>query len=137
LYGGTCSAGGDNGPTFRWRHSARLKWLTPWNVDASVNWRYLSSVRLDTNSVQANLNSGHFDAYDAVIPAYSYVDLSLTWSAGDHFTVNVGVNNVLDKDPPFLNHNVVYTVNGGGNEDVYSAYDLLGRVLFMSFTAKF
>lgn len=137
LYGGTCSAGGDNGPSFRWRHSARLKWLTPWNVDASVNWRYLSSVRLDTNSVQANLKSGQFDAYDAVIPAYSYVDLTLTWSAGDHFTVNAGVNNVLDKDPPFLNHNVVYTVNGGGNEDVYSAYDLLGRVLFLSFTAKF
>ena len=137
LYGSTCGAGGDNGPNFRWRHTARLKWLTPWNLDMSVNWRYLSSVRLDTNSVQANLNNGSYDAYDAVIKPYNYFDLALTWSVGDHFTLNVGVNNVLDKDPPFLNHSVVYYVNGGGNENTYNAYDTLGRVLFAGFNAKF
>ena len=103
----------------------------------SVNWRYLSAVRLDTNSVQANLNNGSYDAYDAVIKPYNYFDLALTWSVGDHFTLNLGVNNVLDKDPPFLNHSVVYYVNGGGNENTYGAYDTLGRVLFAGFNAKF
>jgi outer membrane receptor protein involved in Fe transport len=137
LYGATCSAGGDNGPNFRWRHDARLTWQTPWQVDLSANWRYLSAVRLDTNSSQPALNSGNYDAYDAVIPAYNYLDLSATWRVGKNYTVSAGVNNVLDNDPPFLNHSVVYFVNGGGNENTYNAYDTLGRILFVSFNAKF
>jgi len=137
LYGATCSAGGDNGPNFKWRHNARLTWLTPWQIDLSANWRYMSAVRLDTNSGQAALNNGSYDAYDAVIPAVNYLDLSATWKIGKHYTLSAGVNNALDTDPPYLNHSVVYYVNGGGNENVYNAYDTLGRVLFASFTAKF
>ena len=137
LYGSTCSAGGDNGPNFRWRHSARLTWVTPWNADFSANWRYLSSVSLDTNSSQVALNNGSFDAYDAKIPAYNYLDLSATWRFAQRYTLTAGVNNVLDQDPPFLNHSVVYYVNGGGNENIYTAYDALGRILFLSFNAKF
>jgi hypothetical protein len=49
----------------------------------------------------------------------------------------VGANNVMDKDPPALNHSDVYRVNGGGNEDVYSVYDVLGRTLFLTINAKF
>jgi iron complex outermembrane receptor protein len=137
LYGATCSAGGDNGPNFRWRHNARLTWLTPWGPDLSVNWRYMSSVKLDTNSSQVALNNGSYDAYDAKIPAYNYLDLSTTWSFAKHYTVSAGVNNALDKDPPYLNHSVVYFVNGGGNGNTYSAYDTLGRIFFLSFNAKF
>jgi outer membrane receptor protein involved in Fe transport len=137
LYGATCSAGGDSGPNFKWRHNARLTWLTPWQIDLSANWRYMSAVRLDTNSTQPALNNGSYDAYDAVIPAYNYLDLSGTWKVGKHYTVSAGVNNALDKDPPFLNHSVVYYVNGGGNENIYNAYDALGRVFFLSFSAKF
>ena len=137
LYGATCSAGGDNGPNFKWRHNARLTWVTPWQVDLSANWRYMSAVRLDTNSSQPVLNNGSYDAYDAVIPAYNYLDLSATWRVGQHYTLSAGVNNALDQDPPFLNHSVVYYVNGGGNENIYNAYDALGRVFFVSFNAKF
>ncbi|MDB6041700.1 MAG: TonB-dependent receptor [Gammaproteobacteria bacterium] len=137
LYGSTCSAGGDNGPNFRWRHTARLTWLTPWGPDLSVNWRYMSAVKLDTNSSQAALNNGSYDAYDAKIPAYNYLDLSTTWSFAKHYTVSAGVNNALDKDPPYLNHSVVYFVNGGGNGNTYGAYDTLGRIFFLSVSAKF
>jgi iron complex outermembrane receptor protein len=137
LYGSTCSAGGDNGPNFTWRHNARLTWLTRWHMDLSINWRYLSAVKLDTNSSQAILNNGSYDAYDAVIPAYSYLDLAATWRVGDHLTLSAGVNNVLDKDPPFLNDSVVYGVSGGANQNTYTAYDTLGRELFVSFSARF
>jgi iron complex outermembrane receptor protein len=137
LYGATCSSGGDNGPNFRWRHNARLTWVTPWELDLSANWRFLSQVKLDTNSGQVALNNGAFDAYDAVIPAYNYLDLSATWRIGKKYTLSAGVNNALDVDPPFLNHSVVYFVNGGGNENSYTAYDALGRVFFASFNAKF
>ncbi|MGA7537971.1 MAG: TonB-dependent receptor [Steroidobacteraceae bacterium] len=139
LYGPTCSAGDVNGPDFTWRHEARLTWLTPWKLDASVRWRYLSSVKLDSNSPQPALNGGpgSYDYIDAVIPAISYLDLSLSWHGSSHVTVTTGVNNLLDKDPPALNHSDVYRVNGGGNEDVYSVYDDLGRELFLTISAKF
>ncbi|HET9118158.1 MAG TPA: TonB-dependent receptor [Pseudonocardiaceae bacterium] len=137
LYGSTCSAGDVNGPDFKWRHQARLTWITPWRVDASIRWRYLSSVGLDSNSSQPGLHSKKFDAYDATIPAVNYLDLSLSWQALKDVTLRAGVNNLLDQDPPLLSHKVVYRVNGGGNEDVYSVYDLLGRELFLSVSAKF
>jgi outer membrane receptor protein involved in Fe transport len=139
LYGPTCSSGSDNGPNFSWRHTATLSWLTPWaHVDLSARWRYLSSVDLDSNQKsQPALYNGAYDAYDAVIPAFNYLDMSATWHEGEHLSVIGGINNVLDRDPPLLNHGVIYDNFGGGNENVYTAYDLLGREIFLTLTAKF
>ncbi|MGH8169650.1 MAG: TonB-dependent receptor domain-containing protein, partial [Steroidobacteraceae bacterium] len=139
LYGPTCSAGATNGPNFGWRHNVRLTWLTPWDhLGLSARWRYLSSVRLDSNQAsQPALYSGSFDAYDAVIPAFSYLDLSATWREGEHLTVIGGVNNVMDRDPPLLAHSVIYDNFGGGNVNLYTAYDTLGREFFLTLTAKF
>lgn len=138
LYGSICSAGEDTGPNFTWRHSARLSWLTPWDhIGLSARWRYLSAVRLDTNSSQPALNNGFYDAYDSVIPAYNYLDLSASWRLGAHFTLRAGCNNVLDKDPPFLNDTVIYGVVGGANQNTYTVYDFLGRELFLTASARF
>lgn len=139
LYGPTCSAGADNGPNFAWRHNVRLTWLTPVDgLGLSARWRYLSAVKLDSNdSSQPALYSGRHDAYDAVIPAFNYLDLSASWAAGKHLTVIGGINNVMDRDPPLLSHSVIYDDFGGGNENLYTAYDTLGRELFLTLTAKF
>ena len=139
LYGPTCSSGATNGPNFAWRHNARLTWMTPWaHLDLSARWRYLSSVRLDSNqSSQPLLYSGSYDAYDAVIPAFSYLDLSATWREGEHLTLVGGINNVMDRDPPLLAHSVIYDNYGGGNVNLYTAYDTLGREFFLTLTAKF
>ncbi len=138
LYGSICSAGEDTGPNFTWRHSARLTWLTPWdNFSLSARWRYLSSVHLDTNSQQSALNNGFYDAYDNAIPAYNYLDLSASWQVSDYLTLRAGCNNVFDKDPPFLNDTVIYGVVGGANQNTYTVYDMMGRELFLTATAKF
>jgi iron complex outermembrane recepter protein len=138
LYGSICSAGEDTGPNFTWRHSARLTWLTPWDhLGLSARWRYLSAVHLDTNSSQPALNNGFYDAYDNVIPAYNYLDLSASWQFAGHFTLRAGCNNVMDKDPPFLNDTVIYGVVGGANQNTYTVYDLMGRELFLTASAQF
>jgi iron complex outermembrane recepter protein len=138
LYGSICSAGEDTGPNFTWRHSARLTWLTPWkHVGLSARWRYLSAVHLDTNNSQPALNNGFYDAYDNVIPAYNYLDLSASWQLGDDFTLRAGCNNVMDKDPPFLNDTVIYGVVGGANQNTYTVYDIMGRELFLTASAQF
>lgn len=139
LYGPTCSSGADNGPNFAWRHNARLTWLTPWNhLGLSARWRYLSSVKLDSNDTsQSALYNGSYDAYDAVIPAFNYLDLSLSWREGEHLTLIGGLNNVMDRDPPLLSHGVIFNDFGGGNVNIYTAYDTLGREYFLTLTAKF
>lgn len=109
----------------------------PWkHIGLSARWRYLSAVHLDTNSSQPPLNNGFYDAYDNVIPAYNYLDLSASWQLGDHFTLRAGCNNVLDKDPPFLNDTVIYGVVGGANQNTYTVYDLMGRELFLTASAQ-
>jgi iron complex outermembrane receptor protein len=47
--------------------------------------------------------------------------------------IRAGANNVLDKDPPLVNTDIV--ANGAAN--TYSTYDLFGRQLFLAFTARF
>ncbi|MGH6677710.1 MAG: TonB-dependent receptor domain-containing protein [Bradyrhizobium sp.] len=140
LYGPVCSAGGDPGPNFRWRHDARITWLTPWNLDLSLNWRYLSSASLDLNSSQPALFAGVYDTYpvDAVLPAYSYLDFSAAWKALKWLTLRFGVNNVFDKDPPINSDYAVYNNNGGANGNVYTGtYDSLGREMYLTINARF
>jgi outer membrane receptor protein involved in Fe transport len=137
LYGVICSAGGDPGPNFTWRHNARLTWNMPWDVAVSLNWRYLSAVKVDLNSQQPALNSGSYDAYDAVIPAYSYLDVSMAWRAWSNYMFRVGVNNIFDKDPPISSDSAIYNHFGGANGNFYTSYDSLGRTIFASLNVKF
>ena len=44
-YGDTCSSGGaTSDPVFRWRHTLRTTWSTPWQgIDLTLSWRYFSA----------------------------------------------------------------------------------------------
>ena len=57
LFGPTCSSSNtgatSSGPLPKWRHRLRTTWTTPWDVDFSANWRYVSGVTLDSNTKQA------------------------------------------------------------------------------------
>ncbi len=134
LFGPTCET--DN-PT--WRHTFRVTWNTPWNVLASLQWRYLSGVTLDANSTQPGLGgpglvaSGGFDAADNALASRSYLDLSTAWRVNQTLTVRAGVNNILDQDPPLVSQ----PISGSGSPNTYPTYDLLGRQIFVSATAKF
>jgi outer membrane receptor protein involved in Fe transport len=136
LFGPTCTqnVGSDN-PA--WRHTFRVTWNTPWNVLASLQWRYISSVTLDSNSTQPGLGGpglpNGFDAADNSLASRSYLDLSGAWRVNQTLTVRAGVNNILDTDPPLVSQGVT----GSGEPNTYPTYDLLGRQIFISATAKF
>jgi outer membrane receptor protein involved in Fe transport len=127
LYGATCA-----NVTPKWRHSLRVSWQTPWNVLASLNWRYIGSVKLDSNDPDPTLNNGKFDAFNAKIPAYNYVDVAAIWDVTKGVSVRLGINNVLDKTPPLVST----LITGTGAPNTYPSYDLLGRVAFFGVTAK-
>ena len=116
-----------------WRHTFRVTWNTPWNVLASLQWRYIGGVSLDTNSSNPTLHGAHFNSFNATLPAVNYLDLSAAWRVNTVLTVRGGVNNILDQDPPLVSS----LIAGTGTPNTYPTYDILGRELFMSATMKF
>jgi outer membrane receptor protein involved in Fe transport len=131
LFGTTCQTVNPH-----WHHIFRTTWDTPWNVAASLTWRYIGSASQDNNSSDPTLQFSTWGAYDffnARIPAFNYLDLEATWNVNKVLQIRAGANNILDKDPPVLNSEIV----AGGAANTYSIYDLFGRQLFVAFTAKF
>jgi outer membrane receptor protein involved in Fe transport len=132
LFGATCQT-----VNARWHHIFRTTWSTPWNVSGSATWRYTGGVQQDANTGNPLLknNNYDYDTYNAKIGAQSYLDLEVTWHPTQILTVRAGANNVLDKDPPLLVSQAGLVAGGAANTS--DAYDIFGRQLFISFTAKF
>ena len=91
----------------------------------SGTWRYIGEIK------EFNL-----DRYTA--GSQSYFDLSASYSPQwvGETTIRVGVNNVLDEDPPingFINNIAVYS---NGNT-VPGTWDALGRYYFVGVTQGF
>ena len=136
LYGPTCGV-----PTPTWRHSLRTSWQTPWDAEISLNWRFIQGSGLDFDSAQPTLRAaanGAYDSIDARIPAYSYFDLTMAKTFEERYTLRLGVNNLFDKDPPVVDTLTYPVASTFSNANTYPGlYDTLGRVIFMSISAKF
>ncbi|HEY6451786.1 MAG TPA: TonB-dependent receptor [Steroidobacteraceae bacterium] len=131
LYGHTCESF-----TPRWQHILRTTWISPWNLSATLTWHYFGKVEEDNNQSDPSLHYsfyGTYDQFNAVIPAYNYLDLEASWHVSKLLTVRAGVNNIADKDPPLINGDLA---GGLGYANSLPPYDLLGRELFVGFTLK-
>jgi outer membrane receptor protein involved in Fe transport len=143
LYGNQCSGGlgGTTSPNPNWRHKLRLTWNTPYdykwmsNLALSMQWRYFGGVDLDATSSNPVLN-GDVPATDAHLGSRSYLDLLATFKIKDNYSFRIGVNNVLDQDPPLTG--ATSCPAGPCNQNVYAQmYDTLGRYFFFGLTADF
>lgn len=138
LFGFTCQT---VNPT--WHHVLRLVWNSPWQVGVTAAWRYLGSVKLDSNDTDPSLRSSSqfvdangdpaYNYFNARIPSYGYLDLSTNWQVTKQLELRAGVNNALDKDPPIVTAEII----SGGAANTYEYYDGLGREVYVAFTAKF
>ncbi|MCB9955767.1 MAG: TonB-dependent receptor [Caulobacterales bacterium] len=124
-YGSRC---GSPNPT--WRHKLRTTWQTPIGVDATVTWRYFSSV------IHGDSDSGPRSAVtdlDYELGTRNYIDLAASYNVTENWNVRVGVNNLLDKDPPLTAQTA-----GFSNGNTYpQTYDAMGRFLFIGTTIDF
>ncbi|MCZ0944769.1 MAG: TonB-dependent receptor, partial [Gammaproteobacteria bacterium] len=93
-------------------------WTTPWNVAASMMWRYTSKVD-DLNAADIDLKS------------ISYIDLSVFWDVRESTQIRLGVNNVFDEAPPIAGNGAGPSINGNGNT-FPGMYDALGRYWFIA-----
>lgn len=91
--------------------------------DWSFSWsmRYISS--MDDPDFDGNNAFGYND-----VPSYDNHDLRVVYNWGDNYRLLVGVNNVLDEDPP-------YVFSSGNNTDTF-LYDVMGRVWFARLTVS-
>jgi outer membrane receptor protein involved in Fe transport len=92
-----------------------------WTVGARL--RYMDKVKYDgaTDAIAA-------DNLDTEI----YLDLNGTFRFMENSDIVVGVNNVLDEEPPLLGATIATNAN-----TVAGFYDTLGRYLFMKATLRF
>ncbi len=128
LYGNKCGT-----PSPKWRHKVRALWNTPWGVDASLAWRYFDAVQVDTTSSNPLLK-GNVNGTDRNLASRSYLDLSLVYKYNKNLTFTLGINNLLDKDPPITGTSGP-SIFGNGNT-FPQVYDALGRRVFINLTAK-
>jgi iron complex outermembrane receptor protein len=141
-FGTTCGA-----PDSKWRHVFNTTWATPWSgFDFTARWRFISGADSEQISPNAQLAGNNLPLTQHIKP-YSYFDLSADVSLYKMFKLQLGVNNVLDKDPPII-------ASGGGpfasdcptitalgsscNGNTFpGTYDSLGRFFFARITAQF
>jgi outer membrane receptor protein involved in Fe transport len=129
-------------PAPKWRHRARATLTTPDGIGFSVQWRYFDPVKIDRSSSNPSLN-GAFAPVNRRIGAQSYIDVSLSATVEKNFTMRLGVNNLLDRDPPIIGSNgasgVINACPGtfcNGNT-FPNVYDALGRYIFTGVTLDF
>jgi outer membrane receptor protein involved in Fe transport len=125
FYGARCGS-----PNPEWRHKLRTTWETPIGVDASVTWRYFSSTNLgdSVNGITTAPTSENF-----ALETRNYIDLAGSYNITEKWNVRVGVNNLLDKDPPLTTQTA-----GFSNGNTYpQTYDAQGRYLFVGTTIDF
>ena len=135
LYGTVCDVATGGAPAPKFRSKTRFTWQTPWNIQASAAWRHVDSVTVDSASTNPNL-AGTVNPADAKLPSFDYFDLSANWRIKDQYTLRVGVNNVMDLQPPLVGSGHLAQVFGNGNT-YPQVYDALGRYIFMGITAQF
>jgi iron complex outermembrane receptor protein len=114
-YGGSC-----NLPTPEFRNVLSTTWATPWDVTLNLTWRHIDSVAENASANPVDISS------------QDYFDLAGSWAVAEFVTLNLGVNNLLDEEPPIVTDGVTARVNGNTYSGVY---DHLGMYWFLG--AKF
>jgi outer membrane receptor protein involved in Fe transport len=120
-------------PQAKWRHQARLTWQGPSGIGISGQWRYLSATKFERTSSDSDL-AGAFNPLDARVPSQSYFDLAMTARVGDNYTMRLGANNLLDREPPVLSATAA-PIGSFGNGNTYPGiYEANGRYVFVGLT---
>jgi iron complex outermembrane recepter protein len=136
-YGDVC---GGSDP--KWRSVLNITWSTPWDaLDITLRWRYFGSQTSEQLNPSKYLAGTSYYAPLVHIPAYNWFDLSTTFNIYKSVRLQLGVNNIFDKDPPIVTLADCSTSSPGGancNGNTFpGVYDAMGRYLFAHISAQF
>ena len=106
--------------------------MLPANVTVSMQWRYVSSVEHEHNTDDPTL-SGNRVSFGGTLSSQNYFDLAGIWEINEQYALRLGVNNILDEDPPLVDT----LWSGPGTPNTWGPYDTLGMQVFLAVNAKF
>ena len=115
-----------------WRHTLTATYDSNewWAVTA--RWRYFDGVDYD-GALESKQSAGaDAIAQDNISSAESYLDLNATFRFMGDSELLVGVNNVLDEEPPLVGGSLSSNANA-----IAGFYDTLGQYLFAQVTFRF
>ncbi len=116
----------------RWKHTASVSWSQgPWNT--SLSQQYTVGYRDEVDGYGSGVNLQSL-GYQSKVKSHTTYDFSLSWKGMKDLTVNAGIKNLLDKDPPFTLHNVDNIAGAGWDSRVA---DPRGRAFTLGLTYKF
>ena len=117
-FGETC---GEPIPTFK--HRATGSWANG-PLTAQLVWRLIGSTDDDGSLAPLVVTTDS-------LSTEHYFDASGSWDISDNFLMTVGVDNVLDTDPPILGNNQEQA------NTFPATFDVFGRTYFLKGTARF
>src|SRR5581483_5161979 len=116
-------------PLPKWRHTFTASWATPWRgVGLQARWRHIGRTEVDLAN-PSPLLSGAFGAPIQWMGSREYLDVVASDQIFGNVFLQVGVNNVLDKDPPIIATGSIPPPFFNGNT-FPQVYDTLGRFVF-------
>jgi len=124
-------------PNSEWRHRARLTWNSNFDLAVSLAWRMIGSAMIDDASSDPDIGNPGNEEFAKTnniweTDAFHYFDLSATWGFTKGVQWTLGVNNILDKEPPLWPELAdEFDVN------TYATYDPLGRYVFTAMRFDF
>lgn len=117
--------------TSDWRHTARVNYDRDTWWSASVRWRHFSSMDYTLQdgtpgtTDQIVVNNGN------QIDAINYFDVSGRFDVSANTRLTLGVNNILDEEPPLVGGSL------SDNANSLTGYDQVGRYLFANITLTY
>ncbi len=127
LYSENC---GSIQPEWQWSVRSTLSFE---DFDVSLLWRHIAGVAYEdapnafsgTLAASTGPVAGQTVNFNE-IEAYDWFDLTFRWNATDNMTLNFGIQNLLDRQPPIVGSDIGVTSFNSGNT-YPSTYDSLGR----------
>jgi iron complex outermembrane receptor protein len=130
-FGSTCG-----NPLPKWRHTLTTSWATPWHgIGLQARWRHVGNTEIDLANPSPLLASAFGPAIQWT-GTRDYLDLIGSDQIFGGVFLQVGVNNVLDKDPPILATASLSPPFFNGNT-YPQVYDALGRFVFANLKIDF
>ena len=105
------------------------------SLDVGMRWRHFGNTEIDLASPSPLLN-GTFQKDSQYTGTRDYLDLNASYMLAKGVLLLVGVNNVLDKDPPVLANDTLPPPFFNGNT-YPQVYDTLGRYMFVNLKLDF
>lgn len=120
----------------RWKHTARATWDAPHGISLSFQWRHMSSLKLAALDPRFGLTDDVSPA-NTKLGTQNYLDVATVFRLRKQLELRIGVNNLLDRQPPLVVGNTAAGVGPASGNTYPQWYDPLGRYLFATVAAAF